>query len=182
MSASMVEEENPVIPWVGLTCYKKIISVLLISSDFEILDRINNALLEMQSKSDYPWKLQTTLCKNISDVIKDISITGNIAIDFIVMALDTSKAFCLEWTKLKLEEVHPDLLRRRVVLVNASGLPIYEMATDPDSLLKLQEEMDLDLFNANVFDYEDAIFLARRLLTYFGVVLGVKTGIPNLYI
>ncbi|OWR41776.1 hypothetical protein KGM_202632 [Danaus plexippus plexippus] len=96
--------------------------------------------------------------------------------------MDTSRIFCVEWARKMLEQVHPDLRIRRVVLLNTSGLPINTMAVNASEIISFTSENKLDLISGNISKPEDAKFLATRILKYIEVSIGIKTGIPNLNI
>ncbi|KAL0878986.1 hypothetical protein ABMA27_003967 [Loxostege sticticalis] len=179
---STIEEELIIAPWVGPTSYRNTLTVIILSPNVEIIERLSEALTEIHSKGDFRWKLIILRSFHLEEVVKQSDLTGKIAIDFVVLAMDTSRIFCLEWTKKVLSQVHPDLMRRRVVLVNASGLPINSMAINAGDLITFQEDSKIDLMTANVYKSEDAHFLARKLLKYIEVSVGIKTGIPNLNI
>ncbi|CAB3255912.1 unnamed protein product [Arctia plantaginis] len=179
---SMIEEEVVVAPWVGPTSCKNTLSTIVLSSNIDIIEKISEALTEVHGKGNFRWKLIVLKSFYLDEVVKQSDLTGKIAIDFVILAIDTSRIFCLEWAKKVLSQVHPDLRVRRVVLVNASGLPVNAMAISAVELLNFQTEMNLDIISANVFDVDNASFLSRRLLKYMEVSVGVKTGIPNLNI
>ncbi|XP_028169323.1 uncharacterized protein LOC114359225 [Ostrinia furnacalis] len=179
---SNIEEELIIAPWVGPGSCRKLLTIIILSSNVEIIERIEEALSEIHSKGNFRWKLLILRSFHLEEVVRQSDLTGKIAIDFVVIAMDTSSLFCLEWTKKVLSQVHPDLLARRVVLVNASGLPINSMATNAGDLLSFQADSKIDLMTANVYKPEEARFLARKLLKYVEVSIGIKTGIPNLNI
>lgn len=174
------EEEVVIVPWVGpLTC-KNTLSVIVLSLNVKIIERISEALSEIHGKNDFRWKLIVLRSFHLDDVVKQAGLTGKIAIDFVIVAVDTSRMFCLEWTKGILNQVHPDLRTRRVVLVNAGGLPVNAMAVSPGELMALQSDFKVDILTADVLNADGATFLARRLLKYMEVSVGVHTGIPNI--
>uniref|UniRef100_A0A2A4JZE4 Uncharacterized protein n=1 Tax=Heliothis virescens TaxID=7102 RepID=A0A2A4JZE4_HELVI len=177
---SMIEEEVIVAPWVGPTSCKNALSVIVLSSSIDIIERISEALTEVHNKGKFQWKLVVLRSFHLEDVVRQSDLTGKIGIDFVILAIDTSRIFCLEWAKKVLAQVHSDLRIRRVVLVNAGGLPVNAMAVSASDLMNFQSEMKLDIITANVFEADNATFLARRLLKYVEVSVGVKTGIPNL--
>lgn len=177
---SVTEDFDGVVPYVGPTCCKNTLSVVVLSSNVDITERISAAITEVHTKGNFRWKLIVLGSFQLEDVIKKSDITGRVAIDFVVVAIDTSRMVCLDWTKKAVSQVHSDLRTRRTVLVNASGLPTNGMAVNPDELINLQSELNVDMLTANVFKPEDAVFLARRLLKYIEVSIGVNTGIPNL--
>ncbi|XP_049875500.1 uncharacterized protein LOC126373383 [Pectinophora gossypiella] len=177
---SAVEENYIVAPWVGPTCCKNVLSVVVLSSNAEIIECISAALSEIHAKGNFRWKLVTLRSFHLEEVVRQSDLTGRIAIDFVVIGMDTSRIVCLDWTKKVIGQVHPDLRNRRVVLVNASGLPVNELAINADELISLQTELKVDMLTANVFKTDDALHLARRLLRYMEVSVGVKTGVPNL--
>ncbi|XP_022826860.1 uncharacterized protein LOC111356648 [Spodoptera litura] len=177
---SMVEEEVVVAPWVGPTSCKNTLSVIVLSFNNDIIEKLSKALTEVHDKGDYHWKLIVLKSFYLEEVVKRSDLTGKIGIDFVILAIDTSRLFCLKWARNALLQVNSDLKIRRVVLVNASGLPVNAMAISASDLINFQNEMKLDILTANVFDPENATFLARRLLKYIEVSIGVKTGIPNL--
>ncbi|CAH1636775.1 unnamed protein product [Spodoptera littoralis] len=177
---SMVEEEVVVAPWVGPTSCKNTLSVIVLSFNNDIIEKLSKALTEVHDKGDYLWKLIVLKSFYLEEVVKRSDLTGKIGIDFVILAIDTSRLFCLKWARNALLQVNSDLKIRRVVLVNASGLPVNAMAISASELINFQNEMKLDILTANVFDSENATCLARRLLKYIEVSIGVKTGIPNL--
>lgn len=136
--------------------------------------------MEVHSKGSHRWKLVILRASDLEVVVKQTKVTGNVSIDFVVLALDTRRSYCIEWAKKVLMQVHPDLRRRRVVLVNASGLPANSMSVDVGELLSLQDEFNIELLTADVFRIDDGAFLARRLLKYLEVTVGTNTGIPGL--
>lgn len=177
---STFDEELIIAPWVGPNSCKNALTVIILSSNVDIIEKIAESLSEMHSKGNYRWKLIVLRSFHLEEVVKQSDFTGRMAIDFVVLAMDTSRIFCLEWTKKVLSQVHPDLLKRRVVLVNASGLPINSMAISASDLISFQTVTKLDLLTADVFKSDDVLFLARKLLKYIEVTIGVRTGIPNL--
>lgn len=172
-------EDVDKVPWVGPLSCKNTLSVIVLSLNVEIIERISEALTEIHGKGDFQWKLIVLRSFHLDDVVKQAAITGKMAIDFVILAIDTSRMFCLEWTKSILNQVHPDLRTRRVVLVNAGGLPANAMAVSAGELMTLQSDFKVDILSANVLS-DEATFLARRLLKYMEVSMGVHTGIPNL--
>ncbi|KAG7301962.1 hypothetical protein JYU34_013406 [Plutella xylostella] len=180
---STIESEDLVVaPWVGPTCCKNCYSFVVLSFNYDMIDKISSALTEAHSKGSHRWKLILLRANNLEKLVRMMRRTENVALDFIIIALDTTKVFVLEWAKQVLLQVHPDLRRRRVILVNGSGLPVYSMAIEAEELLSLQDDFNLDMVSANVFNNEDATYLAQRLLKYFEVSVGAATGIPNLNI
>lgn len=177
---SVIEDVVGQVPWVGPTCCKNTLSVVVLSSNVDLTEKISAALTEVHTKGNFRWKLIVLGSFQLEDVVRQSDITGRVAIDFVVVAMDTSRMVCLDWTKKAVRQVHPDLRTRRTVLVNASGLPINGMAVNPDELISLQSELKVDMLTGNVFKPDDAVFLARRLLKYMEVSIGVNTGIPNL--
>ncbi|KAM3960260.1 uncharacterized protein ACR2FA_005737 [Aphomia sociella] len=177
---STVEENTIIAPWVGPTCYRNNLSVIVLSSNIDIIEKISEALEEVHMKGNFRWKLILLRSFYLEEIVRQSDLTGKIAIDFVILAMDTSRIFCLDWTKKVLNQVHPDLRGRRSILVNASGLPANGMAINAGDLISFHTEQKLDMLTANVYKTEDAVFLARRLLKYMEVSLGIKTGIPNL--
>lgn len=177
---SIIENVVRIATWVGPTCYQKTLCVTVLSSNMDITEKICAALTEVHTKGNWHWKLMVMKSFLLEDVNTQSNVTGRPAIDFVVVAMDTSKMVCLDWTKKAVCQVHPDLRMRRTVLVNASGLPINSMAVNPDELISLQTDLKMDMLTANVFKPDDAVFLARRLLKYMEVSIGLNTGIPNL--
>lgn len=177
---SVIEDVVVEVPWVGPTCCKNKLSVVVLSSNVAITERISAELAKVHTKGNFRWQLIVLGSFQLEDVVRQSYFTGRVAIDFVVVAIDTSRMICLDWTRKAVCQVHPDLRARRTVLVNASGLPINGMAVNPDELISLQYELNLDMLTANVFKADDAAFLARRLLKYMEVSIGVNTGIPNL--
>lgn len=177
-----MEHRLNITPWYGATSCKNVVTVVLMSPDLEILDKINHAMVDVHTKGGYAWSLRTIRCRSLSDIQRDRYITGNVGMDFVLLALDTTKVFCLEWARQRLEEVHPDMIRYRVVLAASSGVPILEMAVQAEALFDLQRDFNIHMFNANIHKYDEAVFLVTRLLTYFNGIIGMKTGMPNLTI
>lgn len=177
---SVIEEEVVVAPWVGATSCKNTLSVIVLSSNVDIIVKISEALIEVHNKGNFCWKLIVLRSFDLEEVVTQSARIGKIGIDFVILAIDTSRMFCLEWAKKVLVQVHSDLKLRRVVLVNAGGLPVNAMEISASDLINFQNEMKLDIITANVFDADNATFLARRLLKYIQVSVGLKTGIPNL--
>lgn len=183
MSVSETFESKAVIvPWIGTTTSKNSFTVVVLSSCHKIIENISEALSDVHSKGSYKWKLNVLRSFNLEALLKQAPLTGKIAIDFIVIAMDTSNVLCLEMTKDILKQVHPDLRSRRVVLVNAGKLPPNSMAISAGELISFSTDVELDLLNANVFIKDEALFLAQRLFKYIEVTVGVTTGIPNINI
>lgn len=178
---SEFEEDIVLVPWVGPNSHKNTLTVIVLSLNIEIVDRISEALIEVHKNGNYSWKLIVLRSFHLDDVAKQSNVTGGIALDLIIVAIDTSRLFCLDWAKQQLLQVDPDLRRRRVVLINAGGLPVKAMAISPDELISFQSDSKLDMFTADVIN-DNPNFLARRLLKYIEVSVGVNTGIPNLNI
>ncbi|XP_053608918.1 uncharacterized protein LOC128674430 [Plodia interpunctella] len=177
---STTEEDTIIAPWVGPTCCRNSLTVIVLSSSVDIIEKIADALAEVHAKGNSRWKLIILRSFHLEEVVKQSYLTGKIAIDFVVLAMDTSRIFCLEWTKKVFGQIHPDLQTRRTMLVNASGLPANGMAVNAGDLISFQNELRLDMLSANVYKTEDAAFLARRLIKYMEVSLGLQTGIPNI--
>lgn len=177
---SMIEEEIVVAPWVGPTSCKNSLSAIVLSSNIDIIEKLSEALTEAHNKRGLRWKLIVLRSFYLDEVVKQSDLTGKVGIDFVILAIDTSRIFCLEWAKKVLSQVHSDLRPRRVVLVNASGLPVNAMAITAGELINFQSEMKVEIISGNVFDVENVSFLANRLLKYMEVSVGVNTGIPNL--
>lgn len=177
---SAIEKNVVIVPWVGQLSFKNALSVIVVSQNIEIIQRISEALTEIHRKGDFRWKLIVLRSFNLGEVVKQVDLTGKIAIDFVIIAIDTSRMFCLEWAKGMLEQVHPDLRSRRVVLVNAFGLPVNAMGVSAEELITIQSDFKLDILSADVQNPDGATFLARRLLKYIEVSIGVHTGIPNI--
>ncbi|XP_026752638.2 uncharacterized protein LOC113512882 [Galleria mellonella] len=176
---STVEEDTVIAPWVGPTSCRNRLTVLILSTNVKIIEKISQALEEIHAKGNFRWKLIILQSFYLEEIVRQSDLTGKISIDFIVLGMDT-RIFCLEWTKKALNQIHPDLRSRRSILVNASGLPVNGMAISTEDLLTFQTESKLDMLTSNVYKSEEALFLARRLLKYMEVSLGIKTGIPNL--
>ncbi|XP_045451823.1 uncharacterized protein LOC123660835 [Melitaea cinxia] len=176
------EEHYIIAPWVGPSCYKNSLTVAVLSSNGDIIESLSEAIIDVHTKGNYRWKLVVLRSFNLEDIVRQSDLTGRLAIDFVVIAIDTSRIFCIEWAKKVLEQVHPDLRIRRVVIVNASDLPVNAMAINASEVITFCSENRLEMLNGSVSKFEDAQFLARRLLKYLEVTLGVKTGIPNLNI
>ncbi|KOB78784.1 Uncharacterized protein OBRU01_01765 [Operophtera brumata] len=177
---SAIEENVVIVPWVGPLSYKNTLSVIVVSQNVEIIQRIAEGLSEVHRKGDRRWKLIVLRSFHLDEVVKQASVTGLIAIDFVIIAIDTSRMFCLEWAKSMLNQVHPDLRSRRVVLVNAYGLPVNAMGVSAEELIAIQSDFKLDILTADVQNSDGATYLARRLLKYLEVSIGVHTGIPNI--
>lgn len=177
---SVMDEDIIIAPWVGPTCSKNVLTVVVLSTNVEIIEKISEALTEMHSKGSFKWKLIVLRSFNLEELVRQSDLTGKVAIDFVILAMDTSRIFCIEWTKKILGQVHPDLRVRRVVLVNASGLPVNAMAVNASDIITFTSEQKLDMLSGNVFFKNEAGLLARRLIKYMEVSVGVNTGIPNL--
>ncbi|CAH2090514.1 unnamed protein product [Euphydryas editha] len=180
MSAS--DEDYIIAPWVGPSCFKNSLTVAVLSLNRDIIESLSEAVIDVHTKGDYRWKLVVLRSFTLEDIVRQSDLTGRVAIDFVVIAIDTSRIFCLEWAKKVLEQVHPDLRIRRVILVNASGLPVNTMAVNASEVITFCSENRLEMLNGNMSKSEDAQFVARRLLKYLEVTVGVRTGIPNLNI
>lgn len=176
----MIRKDVIVAPWVGSTSCKNSLSVIVLSSNIDIIEKISEALTEVHKKGNFRWKLIVLRSFYLEEVVKQADLTGKIGIDFVILAVDTSRIFCLEWAKNVIAQMHSDLKVRRAVLVNASGLPVNAMAISASELISFQNDVKLDIITANVFDPDNATVLARRLLKYIEVSIGVKTGLPNL--
>lgn len=177
---STIDEDMIMVPWVGPMSVKNSLTVIVLSQNVEIIERIANALTEVHSKGAFRWKLIVLQSVHLEEVERQSDITGRIALDFVIVAIDTSRMFSLEWTKSQVKQVHPDLRCRRVVLVNAGGLPMNAMALNAGDLVTFQHDYKLEMLTGDVMKSEDAEFLARRLLRYMEVSVGLKTGFPNL--
>lgn len=177
---SIIRKDAVVAPWVGPTSCKNSLSVIVLSSNIDIIEKISEALTEVHKKGNFRWKLIVLRSFYLEEVVKQADLTGKIGIDFVILAVDTSRLFCLEWAKNVIAQMHSDLKVRRAVLVNASGLPVNAMAISASELISFQNDVKLDIITANVFDPDNATVLARRLLKYIEVSIGVKTGLPNL--
>ena len=160
----------------------KLLSVLLLSTSDEINKKISEALKKVHDNGDFRWKLFVVELYKVEDLVKEPRLVGNIDIDFVIFAIDTNNKCCLEWAKKELAQVHSDLKLRRVLLVNGCGLPANAMAISAGELIDFTNEMNLDMITTNVFDANNAFYLARWLLKYIEVCVGVKTGVPNLNI
>lgn len=167
-------------PWIGPMSCKNAFTVAVLSTNDDINQNICKALKEVHSEGNFKWKLVSLSAPNLNTVVEKTKFTGNIAIDFIVLALDTTRVFCIEWVRGILAEVHPDLRKRRVIIVNASGIPINNMAVDASEILSLQDDYDIDLLTSNVSKPKDAMHLAQRIIGYFEAIVGIKTGFSNL--
>ncbi|XP_026730571.1 uncharacterized protein LOC113495811 [Trichoplusia ni] len=177
---SIIRKDAVVAPWVGPTSCKNSLSVIVLSSNIDIIEKISEALTEVHKKGNFRWKLIVLRSFYLEEVVKQADLTGKIGIDFVILAVDTSRLFCLEWAKNVIAQMHSDLKVRRAVLVNASGLPVNAMAISASELISFQNDVKLDIITANVFDPDNVTVLARRLLKYIEVSIGVKTGLPNL--
>ncbi|CAG4951072.1 unnamed protein product [Parnassius apollo] len=177
---SDIDEEVIIAPWVGPMCCKNVLTIVVLSTNIEIIDRISDSLTEMHSKGAFKWKLIILRSFHLEELVRQSDLTGKVAIDFVILAMDTSRIFCIEWSKKMLGQVHPDLRIRRVILVNASGLPLNAMAVNACDILAFTTEQKLDMLSANVFQQREVMSLARRIIKYMEVSLGIKTGIPNL--
>ncbi|CAG9583362.1 unnamed protein product [Danaus chrysippus] len=175
-------EDFLIVPWVGPSCCKNNLTVAVISSDGHIIESVSESIIDVHTKGEYRWKLVVLRSFSLEDIVRQSDLTGKLAIDFVVLAMDTSRIFCVEWARKMLEQVHPDLRIRRVVLLNTSGLPINTMAVNASEIISFTTENKLDLISGNISKPEDSKFLASRILKYIEVSIGVKTGIPNLNI
>ncbi|CAH2269211.1 uncharacterized protein LOC120631383 [Pararge aegeria] len=179
---STIEENAIIAPWVGPTCCRNSLSVVVLSSNNNVIENISEALLDVHAMGDFRWKLVVLRSLCLEDIAKQSELTGKLSIDFVIVAVDTSRLFCIDWASKVLEQVHPDLRIRRVVLVNATDSPIHAMAVNTSEIITFCSENRLDMLTADVSKQEDANFLAQRLLKYIEVSLGVNTGIPNINI
>ncbi|CAK1543219.1 unnamed protein product [Leptosia nina] len=176
---SYVDEVNTV-PWVAKTYCRNSLTIVVLSVDAHIVENISEALIDIHNKHNHHWKLSVLRCTELDNIIQQSDITGKIGIDFIVIALDTSRMFCIDWMKKSLEQVHPALRIRRVVFVNSSGLSANMTAVNGSELISFCKENNLDIMTANTSNRHEAEFLAQRLLNYIEVSIGNRTGIPNL--
>ncbi|XP_032518497.2 uncharacterized protein LOC116770955 [Danaus plexippus] len=175
-------EDFLIVPWVGPSSCKNNLTVAVLSSNSDIIESVSEAIIDVHTKGEYRWKLVVLRSFSLEDIVRQSDLTGKLAIDFVVLAMDTSRIFCVEWARKMLEQVHPDLRIRRVVLLNTSGLPINTMAVNASEIISFTSENKLDLISGNISKPEDAKFLATRILKYIEVSIGIKTGIPNLNI
>lgn len=176
---STIDEDTVLVPWVGPLSSKNTITVIVVSTNADIINSIANSLTEVHKKGNHRWKLVVLRSYALDAVVRESDLTGRLAIDFVVLAMETTRMYCLEWGKSVLAQIHPDLRRRRVILVNTGGLP-DEMAVSPGELISFQKEHNLDLITAERLNLEGGVFLARRLLRYLEASIGLFTGIPNL--
>ncbi|XP_045499730.1 uncharacterized protein LOC123697305 [Colias croceus] len=167
-------------PWVGPTCYRNSLTVVVVSSNVDIIENISEALIEVHDRVNLRWKLAVLRCFNLEDIARQSDVTGKMDIDFVIIAMDSSRISCIEWVKNVLDHVHPDLRIRRTVLVNASGLPVNAMAVNTSEVIYFCKENQLDMLNANALKKDETKSLARRLLNYIEVSIGSKTGLPNI--
>lgn len=179
---STIEENVIKAPWVGPTCYKNSLSVVVLSPNTVVIQNISEALLDVHAMGDFRWKLVVLRSLSLEDIVKQSNFTGKLSIDFVIIAVDTSRMFCIDWASRMLEQVHPDLRIRRVVLVNATNSPVHAMTVNSSELMTFCSENRLEMLTADVSKQEDANFLAQRLLKYIEVSVGVNTGIPNINI
>lgn len=179
---STMNEDIVVVPWVGPMSCTNALTVIVLSQNVEIIEKIANALTEVHSKGSFRWKLIVLQSLYLDEVERQSDLTGRIAIDFVIVAIDTTRMFCLEWAKNQVKQVHLDLRSRRVIVVNAGGLPMSSMALDIGELVTFQNDNKLDMLTADVMKTDDALFLAQKLIRYLEVSVGVKTGFPNLNI
>ncbi|XP_045524338.1 uncharacterized protein LOC123714195 [Pieris brassicae] len=178
---SYIEEDNMLTaPWVGQTSYKNGLTIAVLAVNRDIVENISEALIHVHKKEDFQWKIIVLRCIDLERIISQSDITGRVGIDFMVIAIDLSTVFCIEWVKKMLDKVHPDLKMRRVVLVNPCGLSIDSMAVNTSDVLSFCKENKLEMINANIAKMDEAEYLAQRLLNYIGASIGYKTGIPNL--
>lgn len=177
---SFLEEDAVIAPWVGPMSAKNSLTAIVLSLNVEVIEKVSEALSEVHKKSRFRWKLVVLRSFHLEEVVKQSDLTGRVAIDFVIIALDTSRLFCLEWAKKELCQVHPDLRRRRVVLVNTSGLPVNAMAITAGELINFYTENNVDLLTADISNTENTTLLAQKLLKYMEVSIGVRTGIPNI--
>lgn len=179
---SIIEEDFIIVPWVGLTTHKNSLTIAVLSTNGDFIENLSEALIDVHAKRNVRWKLIVLRSHSLEDIARQSDLTGKLAIDFVVIAIDTSRIFCLEWARKVLEQVHPDLRIRRVIIVNASGLPVNAMAVNASDLLTFCSENRIDMLNSNVSKTEDAQFVSNRILKYIEVSVGLKTGIPNINI
>ncbi|XP_023936367.2 uncharacterized protein LOC112044680 [Bicyclus anynana] len=175
-------EDDLIVPWVGSTCYKNSLSVVVLSTNNTVIDNIAEALMNVHEMGDFSWKLVVLRSLCLKDITEQSQLTGKLSIDFIIIAVDSSRLFCLDWANDILKQVHPDLRICRVVLVNAMDSSIHDMAVNSSELVTFCSTQRLDMLTANVSKQKDVNFLARRLLKYIEVSFGVNTGIPNVNI
>ncbi|XP_038212793.1 uncharacterized protein LOC119832996 [Zerene cesonia] len=177
---SVIDKDILIAPWVGPTCYKNSLSIVVVSSNIDIIENISEALIEVHDRVNLRWKLAVLRCFNLEDIVRQSDVTGKMDIDFVIIAMDSSRISCIEWVKNVLDHVHPDLRIRRTVLVNASGLPINAMAVNTSEVICFCKENRLDMLNANALKKDETKSLAQRLLNYIEVSIGSKTGLPNI--
>ncbi|XP_068630332.1 uncharacterized protein [Battus philenor] len=175
-------DNNAKVSWAGPNSIRNVLTVVVISTNADVVEKISDALVEMHNNGSFKWKLITLRSFDLDDIATQTHLTGKVAIDFIVLAMDTKSLFCIEWTENVLSQVHPDLRSRRVVLVNAGGQPVNAMAVNASDVITFAMENKLDMLNANVFNQNEALLLAQRILRYMEVTIGVNTGIPNINI
>ncbi|CAH0727157.1 unnamed protein product, partial [Brenthis ino] len=179
---SSIEEDFITVPWVGFNSHKKCLSIAVLSTNGDFIENLSEALIHIHAKSNYRWKLIVLRSHSLEEIVRQAEITGKVAIDFIIIAMDTSRIFCIEWARKVLEQVHPDLRIRRVVMVNASGLPVNAMAVNASDIITFCSENRIEMLNANISKTDDAQFVSRRILKYIEVSVGSESGIPNLNI
>lgn len=175
---SMIEDDFIIAPWVGLTSHKNSLTIAVLSTNGDFIENLSEAIIDVHAKRDVRWKLIILRSHSLEDIARQADLTGKQSIDFVVIALDTSRIFCLEWARKVLEQVHPDLRIRRVIMVNASGLPVNAMAVNASDLITFCSENRIEMLNANVSKHEDAQFVSTRILKYLEVSVGLKTGVP----
>lgn len=179
---STIEENVIIAPWVGPTCCKNSLSVVVLSPNTVVIQSISEALLDVHAMGDFRWKLVVLRSLSLEDIVRQSDLTGKLSIDFVIIAVDTSGMFCIDWASRMLEQVHPDLRIRRVVLVNATNSPVHAMTVNSSEVMTFCSVNRLEMLTADVSKQEDANFLAQRLLKYIEVSVGINTGIPNINI
>lgn len=174
-------EEYTTTPWISPTSCRNCLSLLVLSSNDVVINNISEALLDAHAMGDFRWKLVVLRSFSMEDVARNSAFTGlKPSIDFVIIAVDSSEMFCLDWASKMLEQVQPDLRIRRVVLVNATGSAVNSMVVNPSKIINFCTENRLDMLTADVTKQEDGHSLAQRLLRYIEVSYGINTGIPNI--
>lgn len=155
-------------------------SVLILSTNIDFLETIAKSLNDAHFEQGHSWRLLIHKSISMNDVIFHSSRTGTVSIDFVVIAFDSSKTICLDWTKKAIRQCHPDLRLGRILLVNATGAPGCMMNVNADEFLELKKHYGLKLLNANVKNLRESVHLGSRIMVVLETVIGFGTGIPNL--
>ncbi|XP_050677539.1 uncharacterized protein LOC126974146 [Leptidea sinapis] len=175
-------EDVLIAPWEGPSSYNNSLTIVVVSDNGTLVQKLSEAIVDVHEQGFYQWKLAILRCFSLEDIVKQSNYTGRVGFDFIVICLDTSKLFCIKWATTFLDQVHPDLRFRRVILVNATGLAVSRMAVDAYDIMSFCTHNRIDMMNADVMKPDEAQYIAQRIINYMEVSVGVKTGIPNINI